>query len=135
MAQLGQFDLQLAFVSAGALGEDIEDKACSVHDPALEQTLQVALLGGGQGMVEDDHVGVQHLDLGRDLFRLAAADKKFGAGCAATGGDHPQCIDPGRAHQHLELVQILPLALIAEVDMYQNGLFTSFVTVKQALAP
>jgi hypothetical protein len=45
MAQLGQFDLQLAFVSAGALGEDIEDKAGPVHDPALEQTLQVALLG------------------------------------------------------------------------------------------
>ena len=86
-------------------------------------------------MVEDDHVRTQHLDLGRDLFRLAAADKKFGTGRAATGGDHPQRIDPGRAHQHLELVQILPLTLIAEVDMYQNGLFTSFVTVKQALAP
>ena len=86
-------------------------------------------------MVEDDHVRTQHLDLGRDLFRLAATDKKFGTGRAAAGGDHPQRIDPGRAHQHLELVQILALTLIAEVDMYQNGLFTSFVTVKQALAP
>ena len=122
-------------MGTGALGKDIEDQAGPVHYPALEQTLQVALLGRGQGMVEDDDVGIQHLDLGRYLFSLAAADKKFGAGRTAAGGDHPQRIDPGRAHQHLELFQILPLTLITEVDMYQNGLFAGFITVKQALAP
>jgi hypothetical protein len=94
MAQLGQFDLQLAFVSAGALGEDIEDKAGPVHDPALEQTLQVALLGRGQGMVEDDHVGVQHLDLGRDLFRLAAADKNLALGALRLVVITPSALTP-----------------------------------------
>lgn len=94
MAQLGQFDLQLAFVSTGTLSEDIEDQAGPVHYPALEQTLQVALLGRGQGMVEDDDVGVQHLDLGRDLFSLAAADKKFGTGRTALVVITPSALTP-----------------------------------------
>ena len=42
--QLGELDLQLAFGAARALGEDVEDQAHAVDDPAFERALEVALL-------------------------------------------------------------------------------------------
>jgi hypothetical protein len=42
--QLGQFDLQLAFVAARAQGKDVEDQAGAIDDPATPAPFQVALL-------------------------------------------------------------------------------------------
>ena len=81
MAQLGQFDLQLAFVSAGALGKDIEDKASPVHDPALEQTLQVALLGGVRAWLKMT-TSASSIWTWDAIFRPAAADKNLALGAA-----------------------------------------------------
>jgi hypothetical protein len=42
--ELRKLNLELAFVAARALGENIEDQAYAVHHAAAERTLQVALL-------------------------------------------------------------------------------------------
>ena len=47
MLQLRQFDLQLAFAGAGALGEDIENQRGAIEHLALENRFQIAALGGG----------------------------------------------------------------------------------------
>ena len=58
MLELRQFDLQLAFARAGALGEDVEDERRAVENLAVENLLQVAALRGGKFVVEDDRVHV-----------------------------------------------------------------------------
>ena len=59
--QQGQLDLQHSFPAGGVLGEDIEDQGFSIDDVALEDLLEVALLGGSQGVVEHNHIDVQRL--------------------------------------------------------------------------
>src|SRR5690606_9156253 len=52
--ELGQFDLQLALMGTSALGEDVENQTGTVKHPALEGALEVALLAGREGVIEDD---------------------------------------------------------------------------------
>ena len=61
MLQLGQLDLQLAFVALGAQREDIQDQRDPVDHAQVEQPFQVALLGRRQGLVEQHDVGQQGL--------------------------------------------------------------------------
>ena len=72
--ELGQLDLQLAFAGARALGEDLEDQRGAVEQLALEDLLQVAALGAGQLVVEDDGVHLLLLAVPGELLRLARAD-------------------------------------------------------------
>jgi hypothetical protein len=55
--ELGQLDLQLAFVRTRALGEDVEDQAGAVDDAALGELLEVALLHRRERVVDQDQVG------------------------------------------------------------------------------
>ena len=56
---LGQFDLQLGFVGAGAGGEDVEDQLGAVEDFASLMIFSRSRdLVGGQVVVEDDDVGL-----------------------------------------------------------------------------
>ncbi len=59
MLKLCQFHLQLTFMAAGSLPEDIENQPGSVNYPNLQCILKVALLGRGQGMIENDGVGTK----------------------------------------------------------------------------
>ena len=74
VVQLRQFHLQAAFAGAGARGEDIEDELGAVDDLGIEGLFQVALLGGGQVVVEDDDVG------GAGLARPRRSSSDFAAG-------------------------------------------------------
>ena len=47
MAQLGQLDLQLTFMRAGALGKNIQDETSTVNDSAFAQALQITFLRRG----------------------------------------------------------------------------------------
>src|SRR5690606_22251572 len=76
--QLSQFDLQLAFMGAGALREDIKNQTGSIEHAAFERTLEVALLAGCQGVVENDQLDLVVLDEIMQLFDLAAADQILG---------------------------------------------------------
>jgi hypothetical protein len=44
---LSQFNLQLAFVSAGVAAEDVKNQSGTVDYLGLERFFQVSLLGGG----------------------------------------------------------------------------------------
>ena len=80
MLKLRQFDLQLAFLRAGALREDIEDQRGAVENLAIEDVFQVAALRGGKFVVENDGVHVVPLAIRGEFVRLAAADERGGIG-------------------------------------------------------
>ncbi len=46
MLELRQLDLQLAFASAGAPGEDVEDQRRAVEDLAVEDAFEITALRG-----------------------------------------------------------------------------------------
>jgi hypothetical protein len=75
VVELGQLDLQTALTGARAPGEDVEDQLRAVHGLALDRRLDVALLRGGELVVEDHQVGLTLVGHARHLFHLAAADE------------------------------------------------------------
>jgi hypothetical protein len=85
--QLCELDLQLAFVTARALREDIEDQAGSVDDTSVKRTLKIALLRRRKRVVEDDDVDVVRLAREAQLLGLTAADEHGGIGTGTATGE------------------------------------------------
>ena len=75
--ELSQFDLQLALVTLGPQGEDIENQCSTVDDAATEHALKVALLAGRQIMVEDDQVRLAVAQGIANFLCLALASYNF----------------------------------------------------------
>jgi hypothetical protein len=86
---LRELDLQLAFMAARTLREDVEDEARAVDDPAFERGFQIALLRGRESVIENDEVNVIRHAREAQLFHLPAADEhlRVGTGAAARQGD------------------------------------------------
>ena len=55
IVQLREFDLQLTFTGTGAPGEDIENDLRPVDHLALENPLEIPLLGRGEIAIDDDN--------------------------------------------------------------------------------
>ena len=53
MLKLSEFHLQLAFVTMGALREDIENETDAVDDPAVQAFFEIALLRRRQLVIEN----------------------------------------------------------------------------------
>ncbi|MNO87938.1 hypothetical protein D3C76_793720 [compost metagenome] len=78
MFELGQLHLQLALVGTGALGEDVQDQPGAVQNTAFERALQVTLLAGREGVIEDDQLDLLGADQVVEFLDLAAADQVLG---------------------------------------------------------
>lgn len=78
--ELREFDLQFAFASAGALGENVENQRGSIEDFDAEDFFEVAVLRGGKFVVENDGVDGIFLTVFGELFGFAGADKGGGGG-------------------------------------------------------
>lgn len=76
--KLREFDLQLAFASAGALGEDVENECGAIEDLGIENLFEVAALRGRKFVVEDDGIGVLLAAKGGEFVSLAFADVRSG---------------------------------------------------------
>lgn len=86
VGELGEFDLQTAFLALRALREDGEDEADAVEHAALQGFFEIALLGGGEFVVEHGQVDLLFAHGLRQFFGLAGADKQGGMGAVAFGG-------------------------------------------------
>jgi len=71
---LGQLYLEEPLAGASVLGKDIEDESRAVQDLDIEGLLQVALLGGGEFVIEYHGGKPQFVAPRGDLHDLAAAD-------------------------------------------------------------
>jgi len=69
--QLRELDLQLAFVRARALREDVEDEARAIDDAALGELLEIALLNRRERAIDEDQVRIERLSLLGELLGLA----------------------------------------------------------------
>jgi hypothetical protein len=74
MIQLSQLNLQLALVRACPLSKDIEDQPGPIKHTAFERSLEVALLAGRQGVIENDQLDLAIPDKVMQLFDFTAAD-------------------------------------------------------------
>jgi hypothetical protein len=86
---LRKLDLQLAFMAASALGEDVEDETRPVDHAAFERGFQIALLRGRESVIENDQFDVIRHAREAQLFHFPAADEhlRVGTGTAACQGD------------------------------------------------
>ena len=84
--ELREFDLQLAFVAAGALRENIEDEARAVDDTPVQRSFEIALLRGCERVIENDEFDVVRFAGEAQFFDLAAADKHLGIGARTAAG-------------------------------------------------
>ena len=78
--ELGEFDLQATFGGAGATGEDIEDELGAVNDANADGPFEIALLGGGEIVINDDDVGLGGFGIFLKFLNLALAKKGGGVG-------------------------------------------------------
>ena len=58
MFQLGQFHLQLAFMTFCPQGEDVKNQCAAINHPATEFAFEVALLCGRQFVIEQNDIGI-----------------------------------------------------------------------------
>ena len=96
-------DLRLACLSPRA--EDIENDLLTVDHRHLGQGLPVALLGGGQLIVEDDDIAPEFSRVLTDFLSLARAKKKSGLGFPDLYQLLPDDRHAERAHQLAQFVQ------------------------------
>ena len=81
MLKLRQFDLQLAFAGARALGENIENERGAVEDFAIENPLEISALGGRKLVVENNRIDFRAAAVQREFIRFPLADERPGTGC------------------------------------------------------
>jgi hypothetical protein len=74
--QMREFDLQRAFLGAGAVAEDFQDQPGAVHDLGLEFLLQIALLNRRQGMIDDHQLDLLDRDPVRQFRHFASAEQR-----------------------------------------------------------
>jgi len=102
--QLRKLNLQLAFVGARALREDIENETRAIDDTALGEFFEIAFLHRAQRAVDQDQIGIQRLALQCELFGLAGADEIARIRFVDTRG---QRADDARARRARELAEFI----------------------------
>jgi hypothetical protein len=81
--QLRQFHLQLAFPRARVPRKNVEDQLGAVDHPPLDDFFDIALLRGGEIVIEEKQVGIHRRSRARNFFQLARADQSCGIGPVA----------------------------------------------------
>ena len=133
MLELGQLDLQLAFVGARPLGEDVEDQAHAIDDPAAELALEIALLGRRQLVIEDGEARAGGGQRTRHFLHLALAGEQCGIGARAPAA-HLRAGVEARARRKLaDFLHALRVAGLAEIEADQHRLGAVPRTVKHQL--
>src|SRR3990170_842686 len=73
--EMGELDLQAPFPRPRALAEDLEDEPGAVEDLHLPCRLEIALLHGGQWVIDDDEAGVLGAHQAFKLVDLARTEQ------------------------------------------------------------
>lgn len=119
VTQLRQLHLQLAFVAARTLREDVQDQPGAVDHTPLQIPLKVALLAGRQGVVDQHQIGTGGLGCGLDLFQLAATDQGRRAGLIDARGERGGHRGARRLCKVGELLHHIVFGRPAGVGLYQ----------------
>src|SRR5690606_33464473 len=102
-----ELHLELAFVTAGAAPEDVEDQLGAIEHRYAPALAKVALLHRAQFMVEQHQTGIGRRQVGADLVRLARADIQGGIGTLAAADVATDHAETRRFGQRGEFVEAL----------------------------
>ena len=105
MLELRELHLELALERARTLRKDVQDENAPIEDPASDMTLQVALLGWSQRMVEEHDLGAAHLDCRADFVGLAGADEMFRIRGPVGIAHRTRAVSPGRRRELAKFVE------------------------------
>src|SRR5262245_55681913 len=103
--QLSQLHLQPGFARPRPRGEDVENQLAAVEYLHFGRFFKIADLGGRQVVVENNHVGIGHLDLFLELRELAFADVGGGIDFLAPLRQTADDDGPGRRRQAAQLFE------------------------------
>ena len=131
VAQLRQFHLQLAFVAARALGEDVQDQAGAVQHAALQEFLQIAFLAGREREVDQHQVGAGRVGGRLHFLQLAAADQRGGIGTVDARGQQRGDAGAGRARQVAEFLGQAVVGTAAGMRLDQQRMLALAGSFKQ----
>ncbi|MNC24696.1 hypothetical protein D3C75_727610 [compost metagenome] len=129
--ELGQFDLQLAFMGTRPLGEDIEDQPGTVEHTTLEHTFEVALLTGREGVIENHQVYLFGMDQVVQLFDLATANQVFGGRLMPCHRDQRDDVGTGRQCQLLKLLRVFARLRVLTFQVNEQRPLTTTVALKE----
>ena len=73
----GEFDLQAGLLGVGALGENIENDLLAVDHAEVGEFFPLALLGGREAVVDDDHIALMGAGEFGDFRGFAGAAEEF----------------------------------------------------------
>jgi hypothetical protein len=125
MIKLSKLNLELAFVSTGALSENIQDEPRAIKHTTLQHAFQIALLRRTQRVIEEHDFSLKLNDQGGNFRDLATAGIKPGIGSLTRTRDNAEHLHICRSCQQLELVQVFILTLLPQLKMNQNGALTT----------
>ena len=125
MFDLGELDLQFAFCALRAQREDVEDERRAVDDAAVECALEIALLGAGQRMIEDDEIGVGLGAPRADFLDFALARKKRRIGSLPATRDCAGHRGAGRHGKGVQLREALTLIARPKIERDQQRTVTA----------
>jgi hypothetical protein len=120
--QLGQLDLQLAFMRTRTLGKNIEDQANAAQDTALHQFFEIAFLARREVVIENHQFRALCDDSLSNFVRLASTNEQAGIGLLARAANHSQDFYARRTGQFFKLPPIAIEIGRREFEMDKNGL-------------
>ncbi len=100
-----QFDLQFALQAVCALGKNVENQLASIDHLDFEAFLQIALLGWGKRIVEQDDIGSERSDQVVDFGDLAGSNVGCGSDPFDRLNDFTDNLDTGCICQTLEFCE------------------------------
>jgi len=107
-------------MTAGTLRENVEDEQRPVIDRHAHVALQIALLSGTQGLVEENFLRTDSVCQRLDFIGLARAHKQRGIGCLALAGDSVGHLITGCTGQLGKFIQCGVEMGLTQIDTHQN---------------
>ncbi|RMU40499.1 hypothetical protein ALP29_05226 [Pseudomonas syringae pv. avii] len=129
--KLGQFDLELAFMGTGALGENVENQAGTVDHATLENTFEVTFLTGREGVIEDHQIGFFGMNQVAQFLDLAAANQVFGGWPMTRYVKKRNGLGAGRICQLLKLLRIFARLRVLSIQVNEDYSLTTTVALKE----
>src|SRR5712692_8824278 len=119
--ELRKLHLELALVTLGALGEDVQDQTRAVDDRAAERLLQIALLRGRQVVIENRERGALLLQSSPDLLDFSGTREMGGVGSLAAPAHQGPRADSGAGGKQAELFDVLGVSAHTEIQAHEHG--------------
>ena len=120
MIQLSQLNLQFPFGTLGSLGENVEDQAGTINNPALQDALKIALLRWGQSMIENDQIGTVRSHFGTNFLDFAFTRKGCRVGASPLALHLRTDCCPSRGNEQAHLFQAVGDIPFTEIELHDN---------------